>query len=121
MKGGKKSELLERILLNLKNMNGVKELALSSRDGFFYGGDESDEIETLTNMSANMMRAAEIINNKLDRSGHMHVIVDFGGEKLIAASAGPKAMISVIAQQDASIDHIMNEINNTASKIQKIL
>lgn len=115
------SSLYDRILLNLTNTEGVRITALGSRDGFIIGENESDEIEKMAIMSAAMIRAAETVTNKLEKTGPMHVIVDFGEGKLIAASAGPKALISVMAEHDASIDPIIGEMDRTAGKIREIL
>ncbi|MCE8423223.1 MAG: roadblock/LC7 domain-containing protein [Candidatus Methanoperedens sp.] len=115
------SDLYSRILLKLRNIDGVKMTALGSRDGFLFSENENDEIEKMTLMSSAMIKAAETVTNELDKTGPVHVIVDFNGGKLIAASAGPKALISVMAEQNASIDPIIGEIDRTASKIQEIL
>ena len=115
------SGLYTRKLSDLKNMQGVKMIALGSRDGFIIGEKEDREIETMAIMSAEMIRAAESATNKLERSGPMHVVVDYGQGKLISASVGPKALISVMVEQNASIDSIMGEIDRTAGKIREIL
>ncbi len=47
--------------------------------------------------------------------------MDYNGGKLIAASAGQKALISVMVAQDASLDPIIIELERTAGKIKEIL
>jgi predicted regulator of Ras-like GTPase activity (Roadblock/LC7/MglB family) len=49
------------------------------------------------------------------------VIVDYDGGKLITVSAGSKALISVIATNDAHLDPIIEELEKTAGKIREIL
>ncbi len=121
MKGGTMSEIYSNILQDLKKVEGVKMLALGSRDGFLIGEHANDETEMLTLMSATVLRAAETATNKLENAGANRVIVDYNGGKLIAASAGQKALISVMVAQDASLDPIIIELERTAWKIKEIL
>ncbi len=121
MTGGKMSGIYRNILQDLKNVDGVKLLALGSRDGFLIGEHANDDAEMLTLMSATMLRAAENATNKLEKVDTNRVIADFKGGKLIAASAGQKALISVMAAQDASLDPIIRELERTAGKIKEIL
>ncbi|MDP2767154.1 MAG: roadblock/LC7 domain-containing protein [Candidatus Methanoperedens sp.] len=121
MKGGKMSEIYSNILQDLKKVKGVKMLALGSRDGFLIGEHASKDIEMLTLMSAAMLRAAENVTTGLEKVGADRVIVDFNRGKLIAASAGQKALISVMTAQNANLDPIINELERTAGKIKEIL
>lgn len=120
MKGGKKSEIYSNILLDLKNVDGVRMIALGSRDGFLIGEHASEDLEVLTLMSATMLNAAETVINQLEKISPNRVIVDFSGGKLIAASAGQKALISVMAEQDAKLDPIFNELERAVGKIREI-
>jgi predicted regulator of Ras-like GTPase activity (Roadblock/LC7/MglB family) len=47
--------------------------------------------------------------------------VEFNDIKLIAASVGPKAVISVMAAQDASLDPIISELDRTVERIRDII
>ncbi len=114
------SGIYNDILRDLEKVDGVKRIALGSRDGFLMGGYISDDTEMLTLMSATMLRAAETATNKLEKASARHVIVDFEGGKLIAANAGQKALISVIATQDASIDTVISELEKISDKIKGI-
>ncbi len=49
------------------------------------------------------------------------MVVDFNGGKLITTSAGPKALISVMAAQDACLDPIISELEQVKGKIKEIL
>jgi predicted regulator of Ras-like GTPase activity (Roadblock/LC7/MglB family) len=121
MKGGKMSKIFSEILLDLKKMDGVKRIALAGRDGFLIGEYESDEFETLTMMSAVLLRAAEAATNKLEKVSPDRVIVYYEGGKLITASVGQKALISVMAAQDATLEPIFSELERTVGRIKEIL
>ena len=115
------SEIYSNILTGLTKLKGVKMTALGSRDGFLISKSESDEAETMTRMAAAMIRGAETAANKLDKVILNRVIVDFNDRQLIAASAGPKAVISVIAASDASLDPIISELDRTIEMIRDII
>ena len=121
MKGGKISDIYSDILFELKKVDGVKMLAVAERNGFLISEPVSDEKEMLTRMSASMLKAAETLTNKLKKVGPRRVIVDYDGGKIITMNAGQKALISVMAAQDASLDTIITELERTAGKIKKIL
>ena len=115
------SEIYSNVLFGLNKVNGVKMTALGTRDGFLISKYENDDSEIITHMAASMIQAAEKAANQLDKVSLNRVIVDFEGKKLIAASAGPKAVISVIATQDASLDPIISELDRTVERIRDII
>ena len=115
------SEIYSNVLFGLNKVNGVKMTALGTRDGFLISKNENNESEIMAHMAASMIQAAEKAANQLDKVSLNRMIVDFEGKKLIAASAGPKAVISVIATQDASLDPIINELDRTVEKIRDII
>lgn len=130
------SEIYSIILSELNKVNGVTMTALGTKDGFLIcegqninkktfeiinSEYENDDSEIMTNMAASMIQAAEKAANRLDKVNLNRVIVDFEGKKLIAASAGPKAVISVMATQDASLDPIINELDRTVDRIRDII
>ncbi len=114
-------EIYSNILSELKSVNGVKLIALGSRDGFLISEYETSESEKLTIVAASMIRAAENATNRLDRASLNRVIVDFDGGKLIAASVGPKAVISLMTSQEASLDPIISKLELTIDKIKEII
>ncbi len=115
------SEIYSNLLFGLNKVNGVKMTALGTRDGFLISKYENDDSEIIIHMAASMIQAAEKAANRLDRVSLNRVIVDFKGKKLIAASAGPKVVISVMATQDASLDPIISELEKTVDRIRDII
>jgi len=121
MNKGKLSEIYSNVLLDLKKVNGIKMIALAGRDGYILDENRNDRLKTMTLMSSAMLRAAETVTNKLEKVNPNHVIVDYDGGKMITISAGSKALISVIATNDARLDPIIEELEKTAGKIKEIL
>jgi len=115
------SELYRIVLHDLQEVEGVKMIALASRDGFLFTDHANDNMEILTMMSATMLRAAEAVTNKIEHVSSNRVTVDFNGGKLITAPAGSKALISLIASQNASFDPIIRELERTIGKVKEII
>jgi len=131
------SEIFSDILSELNKVKGVKMTALGTRDGFLISEGqnkktfgiiiskyENDNSEIMTHMAASMIQAAEKAANQfnqLDKKSLNRVVVDFEGKKFIAASAGPKAVVSVLATQDANLDPIIIELERTVDRIQDII
>ncbi len=118
---GQMSEIYNSILLDLKQVEGVKMLALAGRDGFLIGKPSNNDMEMLTLMSATMLRAAEKVTHKLEKVSPNCIIVDYEGGKLITTTAGQKALISVLTTKDANIGYIISELERTTYKIKEIL
>ena len=121
MNEGKLSDIYSSVLLDLKKVNGIKMIALAGRDGYILDENRNDRLKTMTLMSSAMLRTAETVTNKLEKINPNRVIVDYKGGKLIAVSVGSKALISVVATNDARLDPIIKELEKTAGKINEIL
>jgi len=121
MRERKISDVYDSVLLDMKKLKGVKRIALAGRDGYQIGDQASEGSQTLTLMSANMLRAAETVTNALEKVNPNRIIVEYRGGKLITTSVGSKALISVMTEKDASIGPIIKELDKTAGKIKEIL
>ncbi len=121
MNWGKMAGIYNSIFQDLKQVKGVKMLAMAGRDGFLIGEPENNYMEMLALMSATMLRAAEKVTNKLDKVSPNRLIVDYEGGKLITVAAGQKALISVLTTEDASIEPIINELERASGRIKEIL
>ncbi len=121
MNEGKLSDIYSSVLFDLKKVNGVRMIALAGRDGYLFDENRNHGLETMTLKSSALLRAAETVTNKLEKVNPNRVIVDYNGGKLITVSAGSKALISVVATNDARLDPIIEELEKTAGKIKEIL
>jgi predicted regulator of Ras-like GTPase activity (Roadblock/LC7/MglB family) len=121
MNEGKLSKIYGNVLFDLKKVNGVRMIALAGRDGYLFDGNANDGLEVITLMSSAMLRAAGTVTNRPENANPNRVLVDYDGGKLITVSAGSKALISVVATNDARLDPIIEELEKTAGKIKEIL
>ncbi len=83
----------------LKNVEGVEKVALISRTGMFIDGDEFDDLDTFSAMSAIILGAAETASTGI--GAVRKVVVHFEeGRMLIITSAGKRGVLVLLANRD---------------------
>lgn len=117
------TELLEKILKDLKNTGGIEASAIASRDGLLIYSDVSKKLhaETFAAMSATMVGAAETATTELGKGIPIRIIVESKDSKIIATGAGQKALLLVMTRPDASLGLILIEVAKSSEKIKEIL
>ena len=121
MNRGEVSRVYANLFVNLKKIDGVQTFVLADRDGYMLGEYQDDDHETLSFMSATILKTVQNAGRKLEMENLEHMVVNFKNKKLITVNAGTKAVIVVIARPDAHLEPIINELGKTSSRIQAIL
>jgi len=103
------SNLLEKVLTDLKTVGGVEAVAVASRDGLLLHSIMPVEqyAETFAAMSATMLGAAETAVTELDKGIPERVIVESEHGKLISIGAVPKCLLVVLTTQNAVLGLIL--------------
>jgi predicted regulator of Ras-like GTPase activity (Roadblock/LC7/MglB family) len=116
-------EDLEKVLKDLTHVGDIDACAIVSRDGLLMASNIPQEVhaETFAAMSATMLGAAETAVSELRRGVPDRVIVESKEAKIIAAGAGPKALLVVMTGPTAGLGLILVEMNKAADKIGAIL
>ncbi len=117
------SELLQEIIVGLKEVGTIEACAIVSRDGLVISTDmpEEKKADSLAAMSATMLGAAETISMSLGKGLPGRVIVESENGKLICTGAGPNAILVVMAQPQARLSLIIVELEKAAAKLKKIV
>lgn len=117
------SNLLEKVLTDLKKVGGVEAAAVASRDGLLLNSIMPMEqyAETFAAMSATMLGAAETAITELDKGLPERVIVESEHGKLITIGAGPKGLLVVLTTQNAGLGLILLEVEKASKLIKDIL
>ncbi len=90
-----KKDLIEQ----LKSIEGVERVALISRTGMFIEGDEFDDLDTFSAMSAIILGAAETASTGI--GAVKKVVVHFDeGRMLLITSAGKRGVLVILAHND---------------------
>ncbi len=105
---------------DLSNLRGVKISLVASQDGYIFSQPAGSNIEKYAKASATLLRTADVA---ISRSGQncSRVIIDYPNERLIAARAGPKALVAVLVEPDTKLDPIIHELDRVARKVREML
>jgi uncharacterized protein len=116
-------ELIDKILADLKKAGGVEACAAVSRDGLLIRSSLQREqfAESFAAMSATMLGAAETASIELGKGLPNRVIVESSVGRLIAVGAGPKALLVLIASQDAGLGLMLLELDKAAIALKELL
>lgn len=116
-------EMIDKILTDLKKVGGVEACAAASRDGLLIRAimQKAGFAESLAAMSATMLGAAETATKELGKGIPNRIIVESEHGRLIAAGAGHKALIIVLANSDSGLGLILLELEKSAMKLKELL
>ena len=113
--------LFQQVQKDLSNLKGVKKSLVASQDGYILSKPIESRLELFAMTSAAMLRTADAAIAKVGKNCSQHVVVDYPNERLIAARAGPKAIVAVITGTNAGLDPIMTELDKAAEKVRGII
>lgn len=116
-------DMVDKILVDLKKVGGVEACAAASRDGLLIRGllQKEQFAESIAAMSATMLGAAETATIEFGKGIPYRVIVESEQGRLIAAGAGPKALLIVIVNSDTGLGLILLELEKAAVKLKELL
>lgn len=115
-------ELLDNILKEINNVEGIKASAIASRDGLLiYSAMSRKPANTLAGMSAAMMMAAECASLEVGNNSVDRIIAESKNGKIIASDAGTKALLLIMTQPDINLGLILNEMTKSSEQIKKVL
>lgn len=113
-------EMIDKIMHELNTTKGIEVSALMSRDGLLISSTLARNADTFAAMSATMFGAAEIAGKELGKGTLNRIIVETRFGKLIAAGAGTKALLVVMARDDSTLGHILLEVSRATEKMIKV-
>lgn len=117
------SGMLEKILNDLKLLGGIEASIVASRDGLLIYSNATfkQNAETFAAMSATMLGAAETATTELGKGIPERIIVESMNGKIVATGAGPKALLIILTEPEASLGLILIEVSKASEKIREVL
>jgi predicted regulator of Ras-like GTPase activity (Roadblock/LC7/MglB family) len=116
------SELLDNILKEINNVNGIEASAIASRDGLLiYSVMSEKRANKLAALSAAMMGAAESASLELGTNSVDRLIAESNKGKIIVISAGSEALLIGMTQPDVYLGLILIDMINASEKIKNAL
>ena len=117
------SGMLEKILNDLKLLGGIETSVVASRDGLVIYSNAALKMnsEVFAAMSATMLGAAETATTELGKGIPERIIVESMNGKIIAIGAGPKALLIILTEPEASLGLILIEAAKASDKIREAM
>ena len=118
-----KKEDLSKILQSLRKIGQIVGSSVISTEGLLIASDLRGGIdgETFAAMSAAMLGAAETTASELKQGALRQVIVEAEEGKIIAISAGEKAILVILAKPGLNLGLALLELGKASGKISDIL
>lgn len=113
--------LFRKVQEDLARLNGVKASLIASRDGYLISQPAESGLEGYALASASILRTADAASSRMGRDCSQKIVIDFPTERLIAARAGPKALIAVLAGLGTGVDSILIELDKASEKVREIV
>lgn len=116
-------DMIEKLLVDLRNVGGVAACAAASRDGLLIRAvmQKDQYVESLVAMSATILGAAETATTHVEMGIPSRVIVETEAGKLIVVGAGPKALLILLANPNVGLGLILLELEKSAEKLKNLL
>ncbi len=118
-----KKQQLTQILQSLKKIGDVMGSSVISDEGLSIASDLGEDVdeETFAAMAAAMQGAAETTASELKQGTLRQVIVEAEEGKIIAISAGEKAILVILAKPGLNLDLALLELGKASGKISSVL
>ncbi len=112
-------EMIDKVMRELNNTKGIEVSALLSREGLLMSSTLARNADTFAAMSATMFGAAEIALKEIGKGNLNRIIVETRYGKLIAARAGTRALLVVLARNDSTLGQILLEVSRASEKMKE--
>ncbi|RLI87170.1 MAG: hypothetical protein DRO76_02745 [Candidatus Altiarchaeales archaeon] len=118
-----KKEELSDVLKELTDVGDVDGAAVITKDGLLVSSKLPRDVdaETFAAMSATMFGAAETAVLELKKGSVKRVISEAQDCKLVAADAGPSAVVVALVRAEANIGLVLVEIIKAANHTKEIM
>ena len=116
-------EQLEAILTDLESVGDIKLSAIISRHGLLMVSKATQESETeaFAALTATLHMSAETTTKRLSHEVPKSIVVETEDNNLITYSAGPNALIVVLAGNEGFLGLILTELRKAAEKVKNLV
>lgn len=116
-------EKLEEILIQLESLGDIKLSAIISRHGLLMvsRATQDSDSEAFAALAATLHMSAESTTKRLSNEAPNSIVVETDGNSLITYSAGPNALIVVLASKAGGLGLILTELKKAAKSVEKLV
>jgi len=115
-------EELDSVLTSIKNLSGVEGGAIIARNGVLIASSLPQGVDgqKFAAMAASMVGASETAAALLNSFARM-ITIEIDRGKILALGAGPKAILVVLAGENADVEKLIKKIDKHRKDVMKIL
>ena len=115
-------EELDSVLTSIKNLSGVEGGAIIARNGVLIASSLPQGVDgqKFAAMAASMVGASETAAALLNSFARM-ITIEIDRGKILALGAGPKAILIVLAGENADVEKLIKKIDKHRKEVMKIL
>ena len=106
---------IKEIFEELKKNKGVEKVVLVSRTGMFIEGDDLENQDTFSAMSAIVLGASETATSTIGNVEKITVDLE-KGHKLVIAPAGKRGVLAIVSRED-----IWDSIKKAREKLKDVI
>ncbi len=116
-------EKLEEILVGLESSGDIELSAIISRHGLLMvsRATRDSDREAFAALAATLHMSAESTTKRLSNEAPNSIIVETDKNSLITCSAGPDALIVVLASKEGGLGLILTELKKAAEKVENLV
>jgi predicted regulator of Ras-like GTPase activity (Roadblock/LC7/MglB family) len=116
-------KMLEEILIDLESIGCIKLSAIISRHGLLMvsRATEKSNCEAFAALTATLHMSAESTTQRLSKEVPRYIVVETDKNNLITYSAGPNALIVILASNEGALGLILNEMKKSANKVKDLI
>lgn len=115
--------MLEDILTELESAGDIKLSAIISRHGLLMvsKATQDSDSEAFAALCATLHMSAESTTKRLSKEVPISIVVETENYNLITCSAGPNALIVIMASKGGGLGLILNELKKAADKVKQLV
>ena len=116
-------EKLEEILVMLESLGDINLSAIISRHGLLMvsKATQDSDSEAFAALAATLHMSAESTTKRLSNEVPSSIIVETDKNNLITCSAGPDALIVVLASKEGGLGLILTELKKAAKEVKNLV
>lgn len=114
---------LEAVLTELDSVGDIKLSAIISRQGLLMvsKASQGSDSEAFAALTATLHMSAESTTKRLSKEMPKSIVVETEEHNLITYSAGPNALIVVLASNEGFLGLILTELKKAAEKVKNLV
>lgn len=114
---------LEAVLTELDSVGDIKLSAIISRQGLLMvsKASQDSDSEAFAALTATLHMSAESTTKRLSKEMPKSIVVETEEHNLITYSAGPNALIVVLASNEGFLGLILTELKKAAEKVKNLV